>query len=139
MASTRVLFLGFLTLFLFAVPARAQHEFELTPFGGVRFGGAIDLNTSSVDYLPIKNSWNYGIIADYTLLPRLQAEFQFNHQPTSVEQHVIKYNSTEHLSSADIDMYQFGFNVALKPPSAILQPFIVGGLGFTNFRADGHL
>ena len=24
-----------------------QHEFEVTPFGGTRFGGVIDVNTSS--------------------------------------------------------------------------------------------
>lgn len=140
MLSPRILLVGLLTLFVFAVStARAQHEFEVTPFGGARFGGVIDVNTPSVDYLPIRSSWNYGIIADYTVWPRLQAEFQFNHQPTSIEQHVIQDNSTEHLTSADVDMYQFGFNFDLKPPGAKLHPFIVGGLGFTNFKADGYL
>lgn len=133
--------LSLLLLFLaIAAPnARAQHAFEITPFGGARFGGVIDVNTASVDYLPIKTSWNYGVIADYTLWPRIQAEFEFNHQPTSLEQHVIQDDSTVHLSSADIDNYQFGVNVRLKPTFAKLQPFLVGGVGFTNFKADGYL
>lgn len=125
---------------LLAVPgAFAQHEVEITPFGGARFGGVIDVNTTSVDYLPIKSSWNYGVIADYTIWPQFQAEFQFNHQPTTLDQHVVATGETQPLSSADIDMYQFGFNFGLKPPDAKLQPFIVGGLGFTNFKADNEL
>ena len=137
----RVLLSLLVFLFLaFAAPnASAQHEFEITPFGGARFGGLIDVNTSSVDYLPIKSSWNYGVIADYTLWPRIQAEFEFNHQPTSLEQHVIQDGATVHLSSADIDNYQFGLNVRLKPVFAKLQPFLVGGVGFTNFKAHGEL
>src|SRR5690348_9720493 len=109
--------LSLLLLFLaIAAPnAHAQHAFEITPFGGARFGGVIDVNTPSVDYLPIKSSWNYGVIADYTLWPRIHAEFEFNHQPTSLEQHVIQDDSTVHLSSADVDVYQFGLNLRLKP------------------------
>jgi opacity protein-like surface antigen len=126
---------------LLAVPgAFAQHEIELTPFGGARFGGVIDTpNNVSVDYLPIKNSWNYGVIADYTIWPQFQAEFEFNHQPTTVDAHIVQTDQTELLSSADIDMFQFGFNFSLKPPDAKLQPFIVGGLGFTHWKADDDL
>lgn len=140
MKMLRIVVPGFLSLLAVAAsPAHAQHEFEVTPFGGARFGGVVDLNTPSVDYLPIRSGWNYGVIADYTLWPRVQAEFQFNHQPTSLDQHVIQDDSTERLTSADIDMYQFGFNFGLKSPDARLQPFIVGGMGFTNFKAGDYL
>lgn len=125
---------------LLAVPgAFAQHEVEITPFGGARFGGVIDVNTTSVDYLPIKSSWNYGIIADYTIWPQFQAEFEFNHQPTKLEQHVVATGETQPLSSAAIDLFHWGFNFSLKPPDAKLQPFIVAGLGFTHFKADDEL
>ena len=122
-----------------APSARAQHEFEITPFGGARFGGVIDVNTSSVDYLPIKSSWNYGVIADYTLWPCIQAEFEFNHQPTSIEQHIIQDDATVHLSSADIDVYELGLNVSLRETDAKFQPFLAGGVGVTNFNAHGEL
>lgn len=140
MTSVRMLCISLFSLLLIVAPrAQAQHEFEITPFGGARFGGVIDVNTSSVDYLPIKTSWNYGVIADYTLWPPIQAEFEFNHQPTSLEQHVIQDDATVHLSSADIDNYEFGVNVRLKPTFAKLQPFLAGGVGFTDFKADGYL
>lgn len=122
-----------------APSARAQHEFEITPFGGARFGGVIDVKTPSVDYLPIKTSWNYGVIADYTLWPRIQAEFEFNHQPTSLEQHIIQDDATVHLSSADIDVYELGLNVSLRETDAKFQPFLAGGVGVTNFNAHGEL
>jgi opacity protein-like surface antigen len=135
----KALFLALLLSLLCVPGARAQHEIEVTPFGGARFGGVIDVNTNSVDYLPIRSSWNYGVTADYTIWPQFQAEFEFNHQPTTLDQHVVATGETLPLSSADIDMYQFGFNFALKPPEAKLQPFIVGGLGFTHFKADDEL
>jgi opacity protein-like surface antigen len=138
MSSQKVLFL-FLFAMLVVPAAHAQHEFEVTPFGGSRFGGVIDVNTNSVDYLPIKSSWNYGVIGDYTIWPQFQAEFEFNHQPTTLDQHVIATDQRQFLTSADLDMYQFGFNFSLKPPDAKLQPFIVAGVGFTHFKADDEL
>jgi opacity protein-like surface antigen len=139
MSCRKALFLALLFALVGVPGARAQHEFEVTPFGGSRFGGVIDVNTNSVDYLPIKSTWNYGVTADYTIWPQLQAEFEFNHQPTTLDQHVVATDSRQFLTSADIDMYQWGFNFSLKPPEARLQPFIVGGLGFTHFKADDDL
>ena len=139
-----VLFVFLLFSILGVSSARAQegfgqHEFEVTPFGGTRFGGVIDVNTSSVDYLTIKSGWNYGIQADYTIFPQLQAEFLFNHQPTDLDAHVIQTDSRQFLTSADLDEYEWGFLFALKSPEKSLQPFIVGGLGFTHFKAGGEL
>jgi hypothetical protein len=51
MASGRILLTGLFPFLVLAVPdAWAQHEFGVTPFGGARFGGAID----------VKSSWDYG-------------------------------------------------------------------------------
>jgi hypothetical protein len=49
--------------------AQAQHEFEVTPFGGTRFGGSIDYSSSSFANTDIKSSFDYGVLLDYTLLP----------------------------------------------------------------------
>lgn len=138
-----------LFVFLFSVVAvsnvRAQHEFEITPFGGARFGGVIDippgtsLYQSGVDYYTIKSTWNYGVQADYTLFPQLQAEFMYNHEPTDLDQNLYTTGARQFVTSADVDMYQWGFLFALKSPEHKLQPFIVGGLGFTHFNSGGFL
>ena len=133
------LLLVFLLSIIGVSSARAQHEFEVTPFGGARFGGVVDVNTNSVDYLTIKSGWNYGIQADYTLFPQLQAEFMFNHQPTDLDQHVIATDTRQFLTSADLDEYEWGFLFSLKSPEKNLQPFIVGGLGFTHWKSGGEL
>jgi opacity protein-like surface antigen len=139
MSCRKVLFFAFLFSLVGVSSARAQHEFEITPFGGARFGGVVDVNTSSVDYLTIKSGWNYGIQADYTLFPQFQAEFLFNHQPTDLDQHVIATDTKSFLTSADLDEYEWGFLFALKSPEKKLQPFIVGGLGFTHWKSGGEL
>ena len=50
---------------------------EISPFGGSRFGGVVQLNPnpSNIDYFTIKSSWDYGVLGDVSLLPTLQAEF----------------------------------------------------------------
>jgi opacity protein-like surface antigen len=142
MALRRILFLVVIFSTLGVSTARAQNEFEVTPFGGSRFGGVIDLNTTNVDYLTIKSGWNYGIMGDYTLfqsVPNFQLEFMYNHQPTDLDAHVVQTGSREFLTSADLDMYQWGFNFAIRDPEKKLVPYFVGGLGFTNFRSGGNL
>ena len=124
--------------------AHAQHEFEITPFGGYRFGGTIDTNifNSDISFLTIKSSWNYGIMADYSLSQssqNFQAEFMYNHQPTELGQHNSMTNTRSDLTSADVDMYQWGFIYSFRNPETKIRPYLVGGLGFTHFNSGGNL
>lgn len=138
----------FLVLIVFGIfgtvgvpPAQAQHqlhEFEVTPFGGVRFGGEIDLNTADVDYLPIHSSANYGALLDYTIWPGFQAEFLWNQQPTFLGVHSVSTDTTLHLTSADLTTYNWGFNYSFRSPESKLRPFIAAGLGFTHFAAGQY-
>jgi len=134
---------AFLSSFLIVPCALAQHEIEVTPFAGARFGGVIDLNgetaNTNVDYYTIKSSLNYGLQADYSIWPQLQAEFMYNHQPTDFDEHLIATGTKQFLTSADLDMYQFGFLFDLKSPEKKIVPFIVGGLGFTHINSGGTL
>jgi opacity protein-like surface antigen len=148
MAWRRILFLVVIFSTLGVSTARAQHEFEITPFGGSRFGGVIDLanttafNGGDVDYLTIKSSVSYGIMGDYTLfqsVPSFQLEFMYNHQPTEIGQHVVATDTKTDLTSADVDMYQWGFNYTFRDPEKKIRPYVVGGLGFTHFNAGGDL
>jgi opacity protein-like surface antigen len=145
MAWRKILLFVFLFSIVGVSNARAQHEFEITPFGGSRFGGVVDIPSDTtiyqdgVDYYTIKSSWNYGVQADYTIWPQFQAEFMYNHQPTDLDQHNYITGTKQFVTTADVDMYQWGFLFALKPPERKLQPFIVGGLGFTHFNSGGYL
>lgn len=149
--SCRKTLLVALLLTLFAVPGAfaqgfgqgfGQHEFEITPFGGYKFGGNISLppgTASPYDYLPIRSSVDYGIFASYSIWPNFQAEFQFNHQPTSIYGHEIATGTQVYQTSADLNMYQFGFAYNFKPSDSKLKPFIGAGLGFTNWKPYAQL
>lgn len=116
--------------------ARAQHEFEVTPFGGVRFGGVIDLNTVDVDYLPIHSSANYGATLDYTIWPGFQAEMLWNQQPTFLGAHSVSTGATTHLTSADLTTYNWGFLYQFRGDETNkIHPYIAAGIGFTHFAA----
>jgi opacity protein-like surface antigen len=130
------LFLLLLFSFVGVSSARAQHEFEVTPMGGLKFGGSIQLptgNASGADYLPIRTSANYGAAFDYSIWPNFQAEFQFLHQPTDVDQHFPGVGSS-FLTSASVDSFLFGIAYNFKAPDAKMKPFISAGLGFTRWR-----
>jgi Outer membrane protein beta-barrel domain len=122
----------------FAVPgAFAQHEFEITPFGGYKLGGNISLppgTPSPYDNLPIKSSVDYGLEGDYSIWPNFQAEFQFDHQPTDIDAHSYATNTQTLLTSADINMYQFDVAYNFKPTDAKLKPFFDAGIGWTQWK-----
>jgi len=111
---------------------------EITPFGGSRFGGVIDLNSSSnVDYLTIHSTWDYGALLDVDLVPHAQAEFMWNHQPTFLSAHDFLTGTTSRIGQATLDMYHWSFLYELLQPGAKLQPYLVAGMGFTNYNTHG--
>src|SRR5579864_7387734 len=92
--------------------AQAQREFEITPFGGSRFGGQIDESTAinptlSYDYVGIKSSADYGVMGDVTIWPNVQAEILFDRQPTQLSGICLACGTSTDLTNANIDMYQF--------------------------------
>ncbi|MGA8222108.1 MAG: outer membrane beta-barrel protein [Candidatus Acidiferrales bacterium] len=122
--------------------AYAQERFELTPFGGTRFGGQVDLTTPNmqdVDYLKIKSTWDYGVIGTFTLWPKFQLEAMWNRQPTQFEAHNATTGAFAAPTDATLDMFQFGPLYEFGNEHAKLKPFITGGLGFTNFHSNGVL
>lgn len=129
----------FLFLILFGTfgvsSAQAQHPIEITPFGGVRFGGVIDLNTADVDYLPIHSSANFGATVDYTVWPGFQGEFLWNQQPTFISLHSVSSGETIHLSSANLNTFNVGFLYQFRPQESKLHPYIAAGLGLTHYSA----
>ncbi len=119
-----------------ATAVRAQRDYEITPFFGTRFGGNIDLSqqgNANVDYLKIKSSMNYGIMASVSFWQNFQAEFMWNRQPTSLSAHNPFDNTYSFLSNMNLDMYQFDVLYQFRSPDAKLRPFAVAGLGFSHF------
>ncbi|HTV57769.1 MAG TPA: outer membrane beta-barrel protein [Verrucomicrobiae bacterium] len=134
-----------LAILAVAVPrAHAQsRDIEITPFGGVRYGGTVDLNGGDFYNYRFKSSWNYGGMLDVgvapDLMPNLEAEFLWNRQDTELSAQAVATGTYVDLTPAKLDLYQFGLLYAFGDHSARLRPFIVGGLGFTNFHTNGAL
>jgi opacity protein-like surface antigen len=112
---------------------------EITPFGGSRFGGVIDVNSSTVsnvDYLTIRSTWDYGAMLDVDLFARAQAEFMWNQQPTVIGEHFIGGGQTR-LGEASLSMFQWSFLYQFLQPGSKLQPYAVAGVGFTSYHTNG--
>jgi len=138
----RILFLCIFCLSAGVSSASAQGRVEITPFGGTRFGGEIDLTTpniQNIDSLKIKTSWDYGVLADFTVFPKFQAEFMWNRQPTLLDAHVFNTNTIASTTDATLDMYQFSGLYEFGQERAKLKPFVVAGLGFTHIDSNGEL
>lgn len=112
---------------------------EITPFGGSRFGGIIDAGSATnpdVNYLTIRSTWDYGAMLDVDLFPHAQAEFMWNNQPTVIGAHVPDAGSTR-VGEASLDMFQWGLLYQFLRPGSKLQPYAVGGIGFTSYNTNG--
>src|SRR5579864_4597440 len=136
-----------LLVFLFTcgiLNAHAQREYEVTPFFGSRFGGNIDLSQQTnpnVDYLKIKSSENYGIIAGVSFWSNFQGEFMWNRQPTSLTVHNPNDNTFSFLSNLNLDLYEADILYQFKDSESKFRPYIVGGLGLAHFglpQANGQ-
>jgi opacity protein-like surface antigen len=113
-----------------------SRTFEITPFGGTRFGGAIDLNSGPFSQLNIKSTWDYGIMGDVTIFPNVEAEFMWNRQPTQLTGIDFTTGVPSPVGNATLDMYQWGLNVGLRNAQAKLVPFVAFGLGFTHYGTN---
>lgn len=145
-----VLFLSVAALHTSAQFSPSSHEFEVTPFGGTRFGGQIQFNppatytngsgaSETVDYIAIKSSFDYGVYADYSIWQSFQAEFMWNRQATEFRAHNANTGGLTNIGSANLDMYQGGALWQFRGEQARLKPFAVFGLGFTHFGDNNIL
>ena len=142
MASTmrKILLASVVLAFAGVSSSRAQGRFEITPFGGSRFGGVIDLtssNAGTIDYFTIKSSVDYGVTAGYFFYPNLEGEFMWNRQPTELGAHDFVLGTTTNIGSATLDMFQWSMLLEFRDPREKLKPYIVGGIGFTHFDTNG--
>jgi sterol desaturase/sphingolipid hydroxylase (fatty acid hydroxylase superfamily)/opacity protein-like surface antigen len=123
-------------LSLGGVPGVHAQRIEVTPFFGARMGGTVNLaqqNNPDADFLKIRSSSNYGLIADVSFLRHFQGEFMWSRQPTSLTAHNPNDGTFAYLSKLNLDTYQFGITYQFRKPEAKLRPFIVLGAGFPHY------
>ncbi len=113
-------------------------KFEVTPFGGYKFGGKINVYgydaNANVENVFVKSNLDYGVIADYSIWSSFAAEFMWVRQPTiySQEDYDTTPPTSDFLAKGTLSTYTFGVNYTFRGDSKV-RPFVAGGLGWTNF------
>lgn len=113
-------------------------KFEVTPFGGSKFGGKINVagydENANVSNLYIKSSIDYGVIADYSIWDSFAVEFMMVRQPTtySEQNYATIPPTTTPIINGTLATYTFGGAYTFRTSSNI-RPFVAGGVGWTNF------
>lgn len=113
-------------------------KIEVTPFGGYKFGGKINVlgfdANPGVDQILVGSNYDYGVQADYNLWENFAAEFMLTRQPTTYTERndAVIPPTTNKLTTGTLSTYTFGLAYAFRGDSKV-RPFIAGGLGWTNF------
>lgn len=120
---------------LAAVPAYAQHTFEVAPLVGYTTAASFDRTADDVDELTLEDALTLGARAAYFLQPNLGVEVLWFYQGTSVNlssggnSAALLDVTTNHLFGNLV--YQFGDS------NSRWRPFLFGGAGAALYVADG--
>jgi len=118
----------------FLCPAHAQDSrarFELTPFGGYRFGGSFELEESSDSY-DFEDSTSYGLIVNFPHTANTAFEILYSKQSTEAEFSGV--NTNDPLIDVDLQMLQIGGTYQFEGSSVV--PYLAATLGATHARAS---
>lgn len=115
---------------LFAADAGAQ-KFELAPFAGLRFGGAVsDITGISYD---LDTTSSYGLGLEVALSDEAHLQFLWSHQATGFNRFEFDGDGRTDL---DIDYFHAGGTYVIDVDSRI-RPFVGATLGATRIVSDG--
>ena len=114
--------------------ARAEHNFEITPYYGYRLGGELeDIEFPNVDSLEIEDGSALGIIVSYSVHDNGQIEFQYSHQSTELKGNGDVFSSSNLvLTDLDVDWWLVGGNYTAGARRDPLRGFIGFSLGMTD-------
>ena len=118
-------------LMIGAASTAAAQTFEITPFGGWRFGGGFtDLETGAD--LDLDDSLSYGVILSipWNDPPRSRVELIWSRQDTTVS----PPGANDPLLDLDVQYLHVGGMVPFKTPNDRLETLISGGVGATFMR-----
>jgi len=126
-------------LLLTPVFSAAQHNFEITGYGGGQINGGIDFSTTRFSRLEVQNGANYGVMAGYLLGEHYGAEFQWNQNKANAVGQTNTGAPSLKLFNLTQNQYMGNFLIHLKPREAKLRPFFFFGLGANSLTTDVHL
>lgn len=111
-------------------------KLEVTPFGGYKFGGKINVaaSGSGVQNLLIDSNYDYGAMVDYSIWSNFKAEFMWVRQPSTLEEQFIGAPPppSQPITNTTLSTYTFGANYDFRGDQK-LRPFVAGGIGWTHF------
>lgn len=111
-------------------------KLEVTPFGGYKFGGKINVSQPGgpEQNLLIRSNYDYGAMADYAIWPGFKVEFVWVNQPSTLafQDFTNIPPTTTNLTSTTLSTFTWGADYDFRGDSK-MRPFVAGGLGFTHF------
>ncbi len=139
---------GALGALAWPVPAMAGSDgqrrppFEITPFGGYRLGGSLDLNDPSYRTLEFGDGGVYGLALGVHVEPvegvgEAAVEVMWTHQESTLK---ALPNPGVASLSMNMNVDQFHFNGYYGPPQkGYLRTYVIAGLGATRFSPTGNV
>lgn len=118
---------------LFVMPAAAQEspaKFELTPFGGYRFGGTFEIEESS-DSFDFGDSASFGLIVNFPHRTNTQWEILYSNQSTEAE--FTGVTTGDPVIDVDLHVLQIGGTYQFEGDKVI--PYLAATLGATHAKA----
>lgn len=114
-----------------------RNMFEITPFGGYRYGGTIfadrtDLFGEDVD---VASSADYGLNLGIPAGDHMKVELMVNKQNTHLEAGGGLFDSNENIADMDITYYHAGLQVPIGESNGVT-PFFVISAGVANLKPD---
>ncbi len=117
-----------------ARPALAEeNRFELTPYGGYRFGGKIDFDESAGSY-KLDDATSFGMILNWRHTGNTQWELIYAQQSTDAQLR----NSTDFSSTVETEMHSVELGGTYQGDGETARPFLALTLGGTHIRADAN-
>jgi hypothetical protein len=133
----RFIILG-LSLLALSTPVLAEdvRVFEVTPYGGYRWGGEIDASSTPVFNVngDIDSAGSYGIRFDFFVWKNLQIELLASRQSTDLVDDQGLFGADTLLSEIDVSYYHAG--VIWQWENSRIKPYVGGTFGVARLEID---
>lgn len=116
----------------------SDDRFELTPFGGYRWGGTIWADRSSLfgEDVDVASNGDYGVNLGIPVgISRMKLELMVNRQDTALQIGGGLFTPNDRLADMHITYYHAGLQIPLAD-SYSSSPFVVLSAGIANLRPD---
>jgi len=129
-------------LIVLAVVGRAPlveaQAISVTPYIGYETGGSYPVeNPTSVAAYRASAARLFGLFADYAIGSRVQAEFQWGHNPTTYSTQDPVTGLYSEAFSSSIDQYQFGAMYFLRDAGHAWRTYVTASVGLTHDSNGG--